>query len=102
MKFEHTLEFNTTQELNEVFAEGNKSISNTIVDVALKNLKTKKHKIPVIQITTKDDDVVYDVLITRPDMIETLEQNLSIMEEYEDYSRCQQIVDALHYLKNLK
>ena len=100
MKFKHTLEFNTTEDLNEAFAGGNKFISEVIVDTALKNIKTKRKIIPVIQFTTKDDDMIYDVMIERPDMIETLEQNLEVMEEYEDYERCQKITDALHYLKS--
>jgi|TARA_B110000967_G_scaffold144759_1_gene148129 hypothetical protein len=100
MKFKHTLEFNTTEELNEAFAGGNKFISEVIVDTALKNIKTKRKIIPVIQFTTKDDDMIYDVMIERPDMIETLEQNLEVMEELEDYERCQKIIDALHYLKS--
>ena len=99
MKFKHTLEFNTTEELNGAFAEGNKFISDVIVDTAIKNLKTKRKLIPVIQFTTKDDDLIYDVMIERHDMVETLEQNLDVMEEYEDYERCQKITDALHYLK---
>tara|TARA_R110000796_G_scaffold14347_1_gene46801 strand:+ start:579 stop:893 length:315 start_codon:yes stop_codon:yes gene_type:complete len=100
MKFKHTLEFNTTEELNEAFAGGNKFISEVIVDTALKNIKTKRKIIPVIQFTTKDDDMIYDVMIERPDMIETLEQNLEVMEEYEDYERCQKITDAIYYLKS--
>ena len=100
MKFKHTLEFNTTEELNEAFAGGNKFISEVIVDTALKNIKTKRKIIPVIQFTTKDDDMIYDVMIERPDMIETLEQNLEVMEELEDYERCQKIIDALFYLNN--
>ena len=100
MKFKHTLEFNTTEELNEAFAGGNKFISEVIVDTALKNIKNKRKIIPVIQFTTKDDDMIYDVMIERPDMIETLEQNLEVMEEFEDYERCQKITDALYYLRN--
>jgi len=33
-------------------------------------------------------------------MIETLEQNLELMEDFEDYVRCQKITDALFYLNN--
>ena len=100
MRFKHTLEFNTTEELNESFANGNKYISDVIVDVALENLKTKRKNIPVIQFSTKDDDLLYDVMIERSDMIETLKQNLDVMEEYEDYERCQKITDAIYYLQS--
>jgi len=100
MRFKHTLEFNTTEELNESFANGNKYISDVIVDVALENLKTKRKNIPVIQFTTKDEDTIYDIMIERSDMIETLKQNLDVMEEYEDYERCQKITDAIYYLQS--
>ena len=58
------------------------------MDAALKNLKTSINKIPVVSIGTKDDDILYDIMIERPDMIETLEQNLEILIEVEDYKRC--------------
>jgi|TARA_R110000796_G_scaffold157621_2_gene274294 hypothetical protein len=99
MKFKHNWEFNTTEELNNIFTEGKKELNDLIVDTAIKNLKTKRVTIPVVSIYTKDEDMTFDVMIDRPDMVETLEQNLLTMEEYEDYERCQQIVKALDYLK---
>ena len=100
MKFKHNWEFDTTEELNNIFSDGKKELNDLIVDIALKNLKTKRKEIPVVSIYTKDEDMTYDILIDRPDMIETLEQNLTAMEEYEDYERCQKIVSALDYLKS--
>jgi len=100
MKFKHNWEFNTTEELNNIFSEGKKELNDLIVDIAIKNLKTKRVTIPVVSIYTKDEDMTFDVMIDRPDMVETLEQNLLTMEEYEDYERCQQIVKALNYLKS--
>jgi hypothetical protein len=44
--------------------------------------------------------MIYDIMIERLDMVETLEQNLQIMEEFEDYERCQKIFEAINYLKN--
>ena len=38
-------------------------------------------------------------MIAREDIIITLEQNLESMEEFEDYERCQKIIDAINYLK---
>ena len=100
MKFKHNWEFNTTEELNNIFSEGKKELNDLIVDITLKNLKTKRVTIPVVSIYTKDEDITYDIMVDRPDMVETLEQNLLTMEEYEDYERCQQIVKALNYLKS--
>jgi hypothetical protein len=102
MKFEHNLEFETTEEINETFRGGNKELSDLIVDIALKNLKTKKKQIPVVSITANDDDLIYEVMIDREDLLETLETNLETMEEYEDYERCQKIADGVNYLKNKK
>ena len=100
MKFKHKWEFNTEEEISETFKEGNKKLHNLIVDTALKNLRTKSQEIPIISIHAKDTDVFYEIIIERPDMVQTLEQNLTIMEEYEDYERCQKIFSALQYLKN--
>ena len=50
MKFKHKLEFDTTEELNTSFTEGNKTISDIIVDVALKNIKTKRKIIAIVKI----------------------------------------------------
>ena len=66
----------------------------------LANLKTKRKQIPVVSILTKDDDTIYDIMIDRVDMLDTLEANLKSMEEYEDYERCQQIFEAISYLKS--
>lgn len=102
MKFEHNWEFDTEEEMTETFKGGNRKLHNLIVDTALANLKTRKKTIPVVSIYTKEDDMIYDIMIERPDMIETLEQNLQIMEEFEDYERCQKIFEAINYLKSKK
>tara|TARA_B110000858_G_scaffold122835_1_gene140102 strand:- start:482 stop:790 length:309 start_codon:yes stop_codon:yes gene_type:complete len=99
MKFKHNWEFDTTDELNDVFKAGNKKLHDLIVDTALANVKTRKKEIPVVSIRTKDDDTLYDIMIAREDIIITLEQNLESMEEFEDYERCQKIIDAINYLK---
>jgi hypothetical protein len=98
LDFKHHLEFKSSEEMNEMFADDNQSISNLIVDIALENLDTTIKEIPVVSIVTLEEDLVYEVIISREDMIETLEQNLELMEDFEDYERCQKITDALFYL----
>ncbi len=100
MKFKHNWNFDTEDEMNNLFRNGMKELNDLIVDTALSNLKTKRKTIPVVSLYTKDTDMFYDIMIERPDMIETLEQNLTTMEEYEDYERCSKIVKAIDYLKN--
>lgn len=99
MKFEHNWEFDTEEEMNETFKGGNRKLHNLIVDTALANIKTRKKTIPIVSIHTKDNNMIYDIMIERFDMIETLEQNLKVMEEFEDYGRCQKIFEAINYLK---
>ena len=102
MKFKHNWEFDTTEEMNDSFRGGDKKLHDLIVDTALANVKTKRKTIPVVSIYTKDEDMIYDIMIERDDMLETLEQNLTSMEEYEDYERCQKIFEAINYLKSKK
>ena len=99
MEFEHKWEFDSEDEVESIFTDGKKELNDLIVDVALDNLHTKIENIPVVSIHTKDTDTLYDIMIERPDMIETLEQNLISMEEYEDYERCSKIIKAIDYLK---
>ena len=100
LEFKHHLEFTSSEEMNIMFADDNKPLSDLIVDIALENLDTTIESIPVVSIATIEDDLIYDVVIDRIDMVETLEQNLILMEDFEDYGRCQKITDALFYLNN--
>ena len=100
LDFKHHLEFKSSEEMNIMFEDDNKPLSDLIVDIALENLDTTIESIPVVSIATIEDDLIYDVIIDRIDMVETLEQNLILMEDFEDYGRCQKITDALFYLNN--
>ena len=99
MEFEHKWEFESEDQIQDIFTYGRKELNDLIVDTALDNLHTKIKDTPVVSIHTRDTDTFYDIMIERPDMIETLEQNLTTMEEYEDYERCSKIIKAIDYLK---
>tara|TARA_R110000822_G_scaffold69481_1_gene168529 strand:- start:302 stop:652 length:351 start_codon:yes stop_codon:yes gene_type:complete len=100
LEFDHHLEFEFAEEMEEMFHSDSPFLPNLIVDMALKNLDTTTQEIPVISIYTKDEDLVYDIIIGREDLVETLEVNLEAMEDFEDYERCQKITDAIYYLNN--
>ena len=100
MEFKHKWEFDSEDEIENIFSYGKKELNDLIVDTALDNLYTEIENIPVVSIFTKDTDTLYDIMIERPDMVETLEQNLTTMEEYEDYERCSKIIKAIDYLKS--
>jgi hypothetical protein len=40
--------------------------------------------------------------LDRDDIEETLNKNLSIMEKFEDYERCQEIVNGIKFIQNKK
>jgi hypothetical protein len=46
--------------------------------------------------------MVWDLTLDREDMEETLSKNLSIMEKYEDYERCQEIVNGIKFIQSKK
>jgi hypothetical protein len=102
MKFKNVMEFNTTEEITEYISGGNYDLSSLIVDTILYNLKNKKKEMLIVSFITKDTDLIYDIIVNRKDFIETLNQNLPLMERYEDYERCQNIVNALKYLRGEK
>ena len=100
MEFKHTMEFETTEEINETFSGGNKQLSDLIVDTILEELESDIQEIPIVSLTTKDDELIYEITANRDDLVETLEQNLDTMEDYEDYEEV--IPNALPYLGSWK
>jgi len=98
MKFKKIL-FDTEEEMERSFAENDYKFHKFVVDAALDNIKSKKKEIKIMSILTKDTNTTFDIILEPEFMVETFETNLPIMEEYEDYERCQQIVEAIKYLK---
>ena len=94
------IEFKTEKEMEQSFAENDYKFHKFVVDSALKNIDSKKKEITIMSILTKDTNTTFDIILEPEFMVETLETNLPIMEEYEDYERCQKIVNAIDYLKS--
>jgi hypothetical protein len=70
------------------------------VDTTLENLQTKKKVIPIVSIYAQEEDMVWDLTLDREDMEETLSKNLEIMEKFEDYERCQEIVNGIKFIQS--
>jgi transcriptional regulator of heat shock response len=100
MEFKNKITYKTTADMEKLLNGESKYLSDLIVDITLQNLKTRKKEIPILQITTLDTNLIYDIIVDREDMIETLEVNLDTMQDYEDYERCSLIFNALDYLKS--
>lgn len=87
------------EEFEEMLQEQDLKISKAIVEVALKNLKSKKRFIPVMEIHVEEDESIFDITLDRQDIVSTLQQNLEIHERNEDYEGCARIANALKELQ---
>ena len=87
------------EDFEEMLQEQDLKISKAIVEVALKNLKSKKRFIPVLEIHVTEDETIYDITLDRQNLVSTLQQNLEIHERNEDYEGCARIANALKELQ---
>jgi hypothetical protein len=100
MKFKHHLTYSDSSKIESILANGDYDLSCLVVDVALENLKTKRKVIPVVSIYSQSEDLIFDLTLDREDMEETLTFNLPIMEEFEDFERCQEIVNGIKFIQS--
>jgi len=87
------------EDFEVMLQEQDLKISKAIVEVALKNLKSEKRFIPILEIHIEEDETVYDITLDRQNLISTLQQNLEIHERNEDYEGCARIASALKELQ---
>jgi hypothetical protein len=99
MEFKTEMEFETTQEVVDILEGGNHDFSSLIVDEIISNLKTRKRSIPIAALHVDEEDLTYEITVEKKVFKETLQYQLEIMESFEDYERCQKIVDAVKYLE---
>lgn len=96
----HAITVQTQEDFESLMKENNFIISSAIVKIILKNLKGKKRHVHILEITVLEEQKTYDITINRDDMVESLEKNLNIHENNEDYETCGEIVKAIKYLKS--
>jgi len=89
----------SVEEFEDMMQEQDLKISKAIVEVALKNLKSKKRFIPVLEIHVEEEGQIFDITLDRRDILSTLQQNLEIHERNEDYEGCARISKAIQELK---
>lgn len=100
MKFKHQLVYDNSEEIQYMLEGGDYNLSCLVVDTTLENLTTKKKVIPIVSIYAQADDMIWDLTLDREDMEETLSKNLEIMEKFEDYERCQEIVNGIKFIQS--
>ena len=90
----------THEEFEIMMVEQDLEISRAIVEVALKNLHSKKRFIPILEIYVEEDETIYDITLDKLNILDTLEQNLEIHERNEDYEGCARIAKAIKEITN--
>jgi len=75
-------------------------IAEACIEGILNNLHTKKRHIHIIELTIEEDSTIFDITCDRKDFLDALEKNLIIMEKWEQYEKCVEIVEAIKFLKN--
>jgi hypothetical protein len=88
-----------TSEFEELVAQRDLRISKALVETILKNLKGRKRHLHALSVLIEQDQTIYDITIDRQEFVNTLEQNLPIYEKHELYEGCQEIVNAIKFLK---
>ena len=88
-----------TSEFEELVAQRDLRISKALVETILKNLKGRKRHLHALSVLIEQDQTIYDITIDRQEFVHTLEQNLPIYEKHELYEGCQEIVNAIKFLK---
>lgn len=73
-----------------------------ICQAILANLDTSKRFVYVVSVEMEEEGEFYDLSCPSDDFIVTLEKNLKILIENELYELCQEVVDAIKYLKQKK
>ena len=65
-------------------------------------LVKERNFVPILSIKVLEEQTIYDITVKRDDMLESLEKNLEIHVENEDYESCSKILNAINYLKDKK
>ena len=102
MKFKNHLVYDSSQEIEYMLEGGDYNLSRLVVDTTLENLTTRKKVIPIVSIYAQEEEMFWDLTLDREDMEETLSKNLKIMEKFEDYERCQEIVNGIKFIQSKK
>jgi hypothetical protein len=91
-----------SNEFEQLVANRDLRISKALVGTILKNLNGRKRHLHALSILVEQEQTIYDITVDRQDFVTTLEQNLSILQDNEDYETCAEVVKAIKFLKEKK
>ncbi len=96
------LTVNNNEEFEDLINSQDKEVSEALVETILKNLKGRKRHLHVLSVAVIEEGSIYDITIDRKDFEDTLNKQLPILEKYEMYEICYEVVKALKYLGEKK
>jgi hypothetical protein len=82
---------------NKKFPFNKLNVSKIVVNSILDNLY--ETNIPIFEVLVKDQGTIYDISVNEKDFVFTLEKNLQILEDFEEYELCDKVVKTLNQLK---
>jgi len=91
-----------SDEFEQMVVNRDLRISKALVETILKNLNGRKRHLHALSILVEQEQTIYDITVDRQDFVTTLEQNLSILQDNEDYGTCAEVVKAIKFLKEKK
>ena len=102
MAYVKQIRVDTYDEFLEMTRNEKFTISESIVNIVLNNLKTKKKEIPIFEVEVYNEDVTYTLSVQKSEFLDILQKNLIHFENEEAYEGCQKIVEAINFLKTKK
>jgi hypothetical protein len=91
-----------SDEFEELVSNRDVRIYKALVETILKNLKGRKRHLHALSVLVEQEQTIYDITVDREEFITTLNQNLPVLEENEDYETCADIIKAINFLKGTK
>ena len=81
-----------SDEFEELVSNRDVRISKALVETILKNLKGRNRHLHALSVLVEQEQTIYDITVDREEFITTLNQNLPVLEENEDYETCAEII----------
>jgi protein-arginine kinase activator protein McsA len=79
--------------------DGDVKLASMICNAILTNLDSGKKHVYIVSVEMEEEEEFYDLTCNPEEFIVTLEKNLQVLVDNELYESCQEVVEAIKYLK---
>lgn len=80
--------------------EKNFQVASILVQTILQNLDTTKQNVYALSVFNLESNLNYDITINRKSFSDILQQNFQIHLDNEAFRQCDEIIQAIEYLKD--